>query len=47
MDLKKIKKLTVLVLFLFIVNISIPFILNSQINEKSQVTNLVNDFPQN
>ncbi len=47
MDLKKIKKLTLIILFLFIFNISIPFIINSQINERPQVPNLINEFPGN
>ncbi|MHA1512142.1 MAG: hypothetical protein ACTSRX_10535, partial [Promethearchaeota archaeon] len=47
MGSKKLKKLIVVVLFLFIFNNSIPFILNQQNIENSQVPNLINEFPRN
>ncbi len=47
MGSKKVKKLIVVVLFLFIFNNSIPFLLNQQNIENSQVVNLINEFPKN
>jgi serine protease AprX len=47
MGLKKIKKLIIVVLFLFILNNSIPFIMKSQKIETPQVPNMINELPRN
>ena len=47
MGLKKIKKLIIIILFLFIFNNSILFILNPPNIKNSQVPKLINEFPRN
>ena len=47
MGLKKIKKIIIVILFLFLFNSSIPFILNPQNIENSQAPNLINEFQRN
>ena len=47
MGLKKNYKLIMVVLLLFILNNSIPFMINSNIIEKPQVPNMINEFPRN